>query len=156
MWRHNLGNKQLQYTYCPVSQEVKPIRQWKLVSLQNIVLKYIFLKKSYTKCGAETIPRPFSKNQDLDQLYKVLYSLYLLFTKLKATKYIETKLQTTCYFHGAIIRTGIKCMKIPCYMRDSPCRWFIVKKAKIFWSYVKHFWIFTGVRKCKILIGLWK
>ena len=41
--------------------------------------------------------------------------------------------------HGTIIRTGITCKKIPCYMRDSACRWFIVKKAKIFSSYVKHF-----------------
>ena len=35
--------------------------------------------------------------------------------------------------------TGITCMKIPCYMRDSACRWFIVENAKIFRSYVKHF-----------------
>ena len=60
------------------------------------------------------------------------------------------------YKHGNIIRTGITCKEIPCYMRDSACRWFIVKKAKIFWSYVKHFWILAGVRKCRILIGLCK
>ena len=24
----------------------------------------IFREKSYTKCGAETVPRPFSKNQN--------------------------------------------------------------------------------------------
>ena len=42
-------------------------------------------------------------------------------------------------YHGTIIRTGITCMKIPCYMRDSACRWFIVENAKIFRSYVKHF-----------------
>ena len=41
--------------------------------------------------------------------------------------------------HGIIIRTGITCKKIPCYMRDSACRWFIVKKPKIFQSYVKQF-----------------
>ena len=33
---------------------------------------------------------------------------------------------------------------------------FIDKKAKIFWSYVKHFWILAGVRKCIILTGLCK
>ena len=59
-------------------------------------------------------------------------------------------------YHGTVIRTGITCKKIPCYMRDSACRWFIVKKAKIFLSYVKHFWILAGMRKCRILIGLWK
>ena len=31
-WRHNLVNKQLQYTYCPRSQEVKATRQWNLVN----------------------------------------------------------------------------------------------------------------------------
>ena len=34
--------------------------------------------------------------------------------------------------HGTIIQTGITCKKIPCYMRDSACRWVIVKSAKIF------------------------
>ena len=41
-------------------------------------------------------------------------------------------------------------------MYDSACRWFIVKKAKMFLSYVEHFWILAGVRKCKNLIGLCK
>ena len=36
------------------------------------------------------------------------------------------------FMHGAIIRTGITCKKILCYMRDPACRWFIVKKVKIF------------------------
>ena len=45
---------------------------------------------------------------------------------------------------------------MPCYMCDLACKWYIVKKAKIFWSYVKHFWINAGVRKCKILIGVCK
>ena len=57
-------------------------------------------------------------------------------------------------YHGTIIRTGITCKKTPCYVHDSACRWFIVKKAKIFWSYVKHFWVPTCVRKCRILTGL--
>ena len=47
-------------------------------------------------------------------------------------------------------------LEIPCYMRESACRWFIVKKVKIFWSYVKHFLILAGMRKCRILIGLFK
>ena len=47
--------------------------------------------------------------------------------------------KATCSLHGTIIRTGITCKNTPCYMRDSDCRWFIVKKATIFQSYVKHF-----------------
>ena len=41
--------------------------------------------------------------------------------------------------HETIIRTGITCKKTPCYMCDSACRWFIVKKVEVFRSYVKHF-----------------
>ena len=46
-----------------------------------------FLKKSYIKCGGETIPRLFSKKSkftiSLDQCFKDLYVLFLLFAKLK-------------------------------------------------------------------------
>ena len=34
--------------------------------------------------------------------------------------------------HRTIMRTGITCKKIHCYMRDSACRWLTVEKAKIF------------------------
>ena len=34
--------------------------------------------------------------------------------------------------HGTIIPTRITCKKIPCYMRDSTCKWLIVKKLKYF------------------------
>ena len=32
LWRHNLVNKQLQYTNCPISHDVKTTRQWNLVN----------------------------------------------------------------------------------------------------------------------------
>ena len=48
----------------------------------------IFLEKSYTKCGRETSPRPFSGKLKLsisqDQQSKVLYNLILLNPKLRA------------------------------------------------------------------------
>ena len=50
-------------------------------------LRNIFLEKSYTKCGGETIPRPFSKKSklsiSLDQYSKVSYILFLLFATLR-------------------------------------------------------------------------
>ena len=50
-------------------------------------MRNIFLEKSYTNCGGETIPRPFSKKSklsiSLDQYFKVLYILFLLFAKLR-------------------------------------------------------------------------
>ena len=33
-------------------------------------------------------------------------------------------------YDGTIIWTGVTCKKVPCYMHDSACRWYIVKKAK--------------------------
>ena len=45
-------------------------------------MRDIFLEKSYTKCGQETIPRPFTKNSklsiSLDQYSKGLCYLFLL------------------------------------------------------------------------------
>ena len=48
----------------------------------------IILETLYAKCGGETSPRPFSRKLklsiSLDQLSKVLYSLFLLYPKLTA------------------------------------------------------------------------
>ena len=45
----------------------------------------IFFRKSYTKCGGETSPGPFSETLklsiSLNQLSRVLYSLFLLYAK---------------------------------------------------------------------------
>ena len=50
----------------------------------------IFIKTLYTKCGRETIPRPFSKKSklsiSLDQYSEVLYILFSLFAKLRTTE----------------------------------------------------------------------
>ena len=50
-------------------------------------MRKIFLKKSYTKCGGETSPAPFSEklklNIFLEQYSKVLHNLFLLFAKLR-------------------------------------------------------------------------
>ena len=53
-------------------------------------MRNIFLEKSNIKFGGETVSRTFSKKSklsiSLDQLPKVLYSLLLLYAKLRATK----------------------------------------------------------------------
>ena len=50
-------------------------------------MRNTFLKKSYTKCGRETIPRPFSTTLKLsiflDQFSKVLHILFLWFAKFR-------------------------------------------------------------------------
>ena len=51
-------------------------------------MRNIFLENSYTKCDGETSPRLFSEKLklsiSLDEKSKVLYSLLLLYTKLRA------------------------------------------------------------------------
>ena len=53
-------------------------------------LRNIFLEKLYTKCGGETILRPFLKKLklsiSLDQYSKVSYILFLLFAKLRTVE----------------------------------------------------------------------
>ena len=50
-------------------------------------MRNILINKSYTKCGGETIPRPFSKKSkfsiSLDQSPKVLCNLFLLYAKVR-------------------------------------------------------------------------
>ena len=51
-------------------------------------MRNIFLEKSYSRCGGEASPRPFSENLkliiSLDQWCKVLYSIFLWNPKLGA------------------------------------------------------------------------
>ena len=53
-------------------------------------MRNISLEKSYTKRGRKTISRPFSKKSklsiSLNQYSKFLYSLFLLYAKLRAIK----------------------------------------------------------------------
>ena len=65
-------------------------------------MRNISVEKSYTKCAGETIPRPLHKKSklsiSLDQYYKVLNSLFLLYAYLRAIQYSEYKLQTTRFY----------------------------------------------------------
>ena len=60
----------MQYTYCPISREVKAINQtMKFGQLIQNSMRNIFLENSYTKCGGETIPRHFSKKSKFYTAY---------------------------------------------------------------------------------------
>ena len=51
-------------------------------------MRNTFVKKSYSKCGGESCPRPFSEKSKMimfsDQYFKVLYSLFLSYANLRA------------------------------------------------------------------------
>ena len=53
-----MGNKQLQYTYCSISQGVKIMKFGQLIEYN---IRTIFLEELCAKCSEETILRPFSK-----------------------------------------------------------------------------------------------
>ena len=59
------------------------------------------------------------------QVFLVGFSLTIPRFPRKSKNRLNTSL-------GTIMQAGITCMKIPCYMRDSTCSWFSVKKAKLF------------------------
>ena len=60
----------------------------KFGQLTECNIRNIYLEKSCSKCGKGTIPRPFFEKLklsiSLDQYSKVLYSLFLLYAKLRA------------------------------------------------------------------------
>ena len=121
LWHLNFVSKQLQYTYWPISQEVKVIRHWNA-----------FLGKSYPRFGGEIIPWPFSKKSKLSISLKqepyvftvqkqeladlvtftegilneklpFLCSVYVIFfivamPRWVLSKHFETKLQTACFY----------------------------------------------------------
>ena len=81
-----------------------------------------------------------------------LKSLHTLFHGKDLLKFgvISLKSYTTQFFYGKKNKTSFSmekkktltkktCKKSPYYMRKSACKGRIVKKAKIFSSYVKHF-----------------
>ena len=79
--------------------------QWvKFSQLMEHNMRKNIPEKLYTKCGGETIPKPFYKSQNSAYLYINNNSLrfytacfyYMLSQGL--SKYIETKLKVTCFY----------------------------------------------------------
>ena len=65
----------------------------------------------------------------MDQEIKNVFMPGPMATTHSACK-LSSYLVRTKLYHMNI--TGITCKKIPCYMGDSACRWFIVKNLKYF------------------------
>ena len=75
----------------PKSQEVKTTKQKQTMKFGQLIeynMCNIFVEKSYTKYGGETIPRPISKKSKLsisfNQYCKALDGLSLLYANLSA------------------------------------------------------------------------
>ena len=85
-----LENQTIAVNILPNISRSKCNRTIKFAQLIEYNMENIFLKKSYTKCGGEIITIPFSNKLKLilspDQQSKVLYSLFLLYAKLRAIK----------------------------------------------------------------------
>ena len=77
----------------------------KFGQLMECNMRNIFLEKSYIKCDGETSFRPFSEKLKLsispNQQSKVLLyvSCFYRMASRGLSKYIESKLQTTCFHH---------------------------------------------------------
>ena len=103
-------------------------------------------------CSYSEIPPAFTDTSTLQLSFKVMATVVVMVMMMKILFFYQNLHPN----HETIIQTGISCKKIPCYMRDSAGRWLIVENAKIFWSYMKHFWIFPPEKSCTNLIGLCK
>ena len=100
-----------------------------------IIISWNLLSRKYSKITTDIkfvdinylLDLKFSKNQWSKTFCHNTCSLSTLFDDL------EELTQSTKIFteiskpHGTIIRTGIACKKIPCYMRDTACSWLISK-----------------------------
>ena len=100
------------------------------------------IKKILYKCFEKFFRTRFSCNTYSQFIYS--QQIYISDTKTRPVfyniNYAPLKLKSRLTLPmGPIIRRGITCKKIPCYMRGSACRWLIVENPKIFPSYVKHF-----------------
>ena len=58
-------NKQLQYILASISRS-KGNQTMKFGQLKECNMRTIFLEKSFSKCGGDTIPTPFSKKSKLN------------------------------------------------------------------------------------------
>ena len=97
----------------------------------------IFLKKSYTKCGGETIPRAFFLKKSklsisLDQLSKVLYSLFFIVCQNEDYQNI---LKLSCRRHFFTSYNAFL-KKLRCLELASLPHFLMIFEEKYFWSYI--------------------
>ena len=66
-------------------------------------MRNIFVQKSYTKCGGETIPRSFSKNIEIEYIsgsitlnFNTVCFFFMLIKGI--SKYTENNLKTICFY----------------------------------------------------------
>ena len=96
----------------------------KLGQLIEYNLKNILLEKSQTKCFEESIPRSFSGklkvSMSLDQQFKVLYSLFLLYCKLRAIEiyrnYAADHLLLPHFEYFSKIKRGLELISKPRFL----------------------------------------
>ena len=91
-----------------------------VIQLNNRIYVIEILKKAATTLNPLNIADMTPKQ----------YSFILVFSRSKRV------------YYGTIIPAGITWNKMWCYMLYSACRWLTVENAKMFRSYIKHFWVF--------------
>ena len=82
LWRHSLVNKQLQYIYWPIFQEVKTTRQWKY-NLRNI----FFLENHAQNVVEKLFPDSVLKNWNWAYLWINILKVLYIFIVCKVEDY---------------------------------------------------------------------
>ena len=96
------GKQTIAIQILPSISRSKGNQTMKFGQLIEYNMKNIFLEKSYTKCGGETFPNPIPKKPKRAYLWINSLKFYTVcFCCMPCwglSKYIETKLQTTCFY----------------------------------------------------------
>ena len=87
---------------CPISREVKAMRQWNLVSKQKLTWETFFLKNHSPNVVEKIIPDSFLNNQNWAYVWINILKFYIVcfycMSSWELSKYIYSKLQAS-YFN---------------------------------------------------------
>ena len=90
-----------------------------------------------------------------NQLISITHNIFSAFYAKSLLEVFGVFLHLSKVFDsGTIKQRRIRCKKITTCKKT--CKKIHEKKVKLFWLYVKHIWILTGLRNCSIVIGLCK
>ena len=90
------GKQTIALQILPNISRSKDNQTMKFDQLIKYNIRNIFLEKSYTKCGGETIPTPCFKKSKLS--ISLTWFIFTVFQVEIKSKYIEIKLQVPCFY----------------------------------------------------------
>ena len=115
-------SKDLQYTHCTISQEVKTSRQWNLVSYYNIAWERFSMKNHTQNVVKKVFPNRFLESQNWTYFWIISLNVYAVYfycmLSSRLLKYIESKLQTKVIKIFYKTKGGPELVSLPHFLYD--------------------------------------